>query len=97
MQWEFLGRQDLFDGSDRRGYTYAASMWRTAVPGGWLVMTLNSRSSDPQPILTFYPDGEHRWNGVTPPEAEYLLRPAGAVSASAEGLLRPAPNTPETK
>ncbi len=92
MQWEFLGKQELQESNNSgKGYTYVASMWRTPVPGGWLLMTLNSKSNDPQPLLSFYPDADHLWQGNAPPEANYLLRPArGSLAASQEQLLRPA-------
>lgn len=65
-------------------------MWRAPVPGGWLLMTVNSKSNDPQPMVSFYPDPEHRWIGNAPPEANYLLRPAsGSPSTSPDELLRP--------
>ena len=96
MQWQFLGKQELPESDNRgRGHTYLVSMWRTPVPGGWLLMSLNSRSSDPQPLVSFYPDPDHRWAGNTPPEADYLLRPAsGVASVSSEELLRPALDEP---
>ncbi len=91
MQWEFLGVQELRESSvPGKGYVYAPSMWRTPVPGGWLVMTLNSKSNDPQPMLSFYPDANHVWKGNAPPEASYLLRPAsGGKLTASEELLRP--------
>ena len=92
MRWEFLGKQELHEGhTPGKGYTYLASLWRTPVPGGWLLMTVNSKSSDPQPIVSFYPDPGHVWHGNAPPEADYLLRPAsGSASTSPDQLLRPA-------
>lgn len=92
MQWEFLGKQELRDSATPgKGYTYQAAMWRTPVPGGWLLMTVNSKSNDPQPLVSFYPDPAHVWPGNPPPEADYLLRPAsGSASASPAQLLRPA-------
>jgi hypothetical protein len=100
MKWEFLGKQELRDSDiPGKGYTYAPALWRTPVPGGWLLMTLNSKSNDPQPMLSFYPDADHLWTGKNPPEAGYLLRPASADSApSTEHLLRPAyEENPESK
>jgi hypothetical protein len=90
MQWEFLGKQELLASHNPdRGYFYSAAMWRAQVPGGWLLMTLNLKSSDPNPMISFYPDAEHVWKGGDPPEADYLLRPAmGAGSTSPEQLLR---------
>ncbi len=100
MRWEFLGKQELRDSdAPGKGYTYVLMLWRAPVPGGWLLMTLNSKSNDPQPMLSFYPDADHIWKGKEPPEAEYLLRPTGADSApSSEHLLRPVPDEhPEPK
>lgn len=74
MKWEFLGVQELREESARKGHVYTISMWRTPVPGGWLVMSANTRSLDPQPIQSFYPDPDHLWTGKTPEEADYLLR-----------------------
>ena len=89
MKWEFLGVQDLREGHASKGYLYAVAMWRALVPGGWLLMSVNSKSSDPQPIQTFYPDPDHIWTGQTPAEAGYLLRAAGADgSMSTQDLLR---------
>lgn len=92
MRWEFLGKQELPEGKPgERGYVYLVSMWRTPVPGGWLLMSLNSKSNGPQPVMSFYPDADHLWQGNTPPEADYLLRPAsGSATTSPEHLLRAA-------
>ncbi len=92
MKWEFLGRQEMPESEKgKRGYTYLSLLWRSPVPGGWLLMTLNAKSSDPSPTTSFYPDPEHLWTGGTNPGADYLLRPAsgGAISAP-DHLLRPA-------
>jgi hypothetical protein len=100
MKWELLGKQELRDSDvPGKGYVYTPLMWRTPVPGGWLLMTVNSKSNDPQPTVSFYPDADHLWTGRTPPEAEYLLRPAGPDSSpSGEHLLRPASEeNPEPK
>lgn len=89
MQWQFLGKQEMFEGHGGRGHTYIASMWRSPVPGGWLLMTVNARSSDPQPFVSFYPDPEHVWSGQAPHGADHLLRPAGgSASIEADHLLR---------
>ncbi len=97
MQWEFLGTQELQESSAaRKGHVYVLSMWRTPVPGGWLLMTLNSRSNDPQPVQSFYPDAQHLWTGKTPAEAGYLLRAAGAGALpAADMLLLPAEENTE--
>jgi hypothetical protein len=89
MKWEFLGVQGLREGYGEKGHVYSVGMWRTPVPGGWLLMSINTRSNDPQPVQTFYPDPNHLWTGKTPVEADYLLRAAGPTAAlSAEALLR---------
>jgi hypothetical protein len=92
MKWEFLGEQELsVIYKPRKGWVYSMAMWRTPVPGGWLLMTVNLRSSDPQPVTSFYPDVAHTWKGGNPPEADYLLRPAtGGAISSPEQLLRAA-------
>ena len=85
MKWEFLGKQALVETNKRgKGYVYSMSVWRTPVPGGWLIKTLNSNSNSPDPALTFYPDAEHCWIGNPPPEAEYLLRPAKELPPGTE-------------
>jgi len=33
-------------------------VYRTKVPGGWLVLVVNNATG-----LTFYPDPEHNWDG----------------------------------
>jgi hypothetical protein len=89
MKWEFLGIQQLRAGFAGKGHVYAMEMWRTPVPGGWLLMSVNARSSDPQPIQSFYPDPDHIWTGKTPEEANYLLRAARTDdSPSTHALLR---------
>jgi hypothetical protein len=61
------------------------------VPGGWLLMSINSKSSDPQPAVSFYPDPGHEWNVGDDPRAATLLRPAeGAPAAGSASLLRAA-------
>ena len=88
MQWEFLGIQELREShTANKGHVYALSMWRTPVQGGWLLMTINSRSNNPQPVQSFYPDPQHLWTGKTPAEANYLLRPAGAGALPAPDML----------
>ncbi|MEP6754973.1 MAG: hypothetical protein ABJA67_05690 [Chthonomonadales bacterium] len=90
MNWEYLATQALIEGDGRRSHTYQAPMWRTPVPGGWLVMTVNARTSDPQPSVTFLPDSNHEWVGRAPAEASYLLRPAGNPQIEdTDKLLRP--------
>jgi len=89
MKWEFLGVQELREGMNGKGYVYTVGMWRTPAPGGWLLMSINTKSNNPQPTQSFYPDPDHLWTGKTPPEAAYLLRAAGADSApSTQSLLR---------
>ena len=91
MKWEFLGVQDLPETPARgKGHTYKVSLWRSPVPGGWMIMSINNRSSDPQPLMTFYPDADHVWVGNAPAEANYLLRPAsaGAIGSAPDQLLR---------
>lgn len=90
MQWEFLGKQALRESvQPGKGHTYAPALWRTPVPGGWLVMTINSKSSDPQPLLTFYPDADHLWKVTDDPQAAVLLRPAsGGMLPAGKELLR---------
>jgi hypothetical protein len=92
MHWEFLGKQELQNSeSGGKGHVYSVSMWRSPVPSGWLLMTVNNRSSDPQPIVSFYPDADHVWKGNEPAEANYLLRPADAGEIeSSDQLLRSA-------
>ena len=90
MKWEFLGSQELLEAEPgEKGYTYKCSMWRTPVPGGWLLLTLNAKSNQPQPVQGFYPDPDHFWTGRTPTESNYLLRAAGDNSVAA---LPPAPD-----
>ncbi len=96
MQWEFLGKQELREGTGAgRAHVYLCSLWRTPVPGGWLLMSINSRSSDPQPMQSFYPDPDHLWTGKTPLEASYLLRAADSIPTSEDNLLRASPPPPQ--
>jgi hypothetical protein len=89
MQWQFLGKQELHEGRGGKGHVYLTSMWRSHVPGGWLLMTVNARSSDPNPIVSFYPDPDHVWTGETPHGADHLLRPAGGSgNLESQTLLR---------
>lgn len=88
LKWELLGKQEL---PDDRVHVYEILLWRTPVPGGWLLMTVNKRSNSPDPVLSFYPDPDHIWRGHTDPQADYLLRPAaGSYPVSAQQLLRAA-------
>jgi hypothetical protein len=89
MKWEFLGVQSPQEGYGGKGHIYSIAMWRTPVPGGWLLLSLNTRTNNPQPVQSFYPDPNHLWTGQTPAEANYLLRGAGPDGAlSSEALLR---------
>ncbi len=88
MTWEYVGQQELQSREMR--HTYILEMWRTKVPGGWLVISLNSRSTSPDPTTVFYPDPLHEWHPEAPPEAAYLLRAASSVSTiSDKELLHP--------
>jgi hypothetical protein len=92
LKWEFLGKQEHSDREEgkRGGHIYLSLLWRTPVPGGWLLMTLNARSSDPIPMVSFYPDPDHHWTTVSDPQADYLLRPAaGGAETASRHLLRP--------
>ena len=91
MQWEFLGKQDLHETFERgKGHTYKTALWRAPVPGGWLLMALNSRTSDPTPVISYFPDPDHLWNQIEPAESDNHLRPAvGNATSHPESLLRP--------
>lgn len=96
LKWEFLGNQELWEGDGKgKGYAYQLRLWRTPVPGGWLLMAVNGKSSSPDPVMSFYPDPRHAWTGRSDPQAEILLRPAspGLLPTGADYLLRAA--TPE--
>jgi len=45
--------------SSGKGGTSPGNIYRSKVPGGWLVALESSDSSG----LTFMPDPEHQWNG----------------------------------
>ena len=94
MKWEYIGKQELREGNiPGKSYVYTTSMWRTPVPGGWIMMALNSKSNDPQPHTSFYPDPGHVWKGNTTDGADYLLRPAElGEQTPANLLLRPGPD-----
>ena len=87
MQWEHIGCQELK--TPGRGYVYLAEMWRTPVPGGWLLMSLNSKSNSPDPEISIYKDVTHLLKPNVPPEASYLLRAVDetAIGGSDEVLL----------
>lgn len=97
LKWEFLGKQQLWEGeTPGKGYAYAPLVWRTPVPNGWLLMVVNSKSNDPQPTLSFYPDPDHQWNIATDPQAATLLRAAsGPGFTDPSALLRASDSPPE--
>jgi len=80
MAWEYIGKQELKSPGKMMwgGYIYQTQMWRTPVPGGWLLMALNSRSNSPDPVISFYPDDDHVWNPTELTQEQYLLRAAGS-------------------
>ena len=82
MEWEELGEQKLLrtgkGGLFGGDSTYSIPMWRTPVPGGWFIITMLPSNDSYDTNTTFYPDPEHAWDWKVDPEAEYLLRPAGA-------------------
>jgi len=41
------------------------TVFRSAVPGGWMVVAYISGVNTPS--LTFYPDADHRWDGASLP------------------------------
>jgi len=51
----------------------ATHLYRTKVPGGWLVQVQNYVSSMGSHIggLTFYPDPQHEWDGNSMPLANH--------------------------
>jgi hypothetical protein len=53
-------------------------------------MAVNQKANSPDPVVSFYPDPEHRWVGKADPQSEMLLRPAGAgaIPPAAQRLLR---------
>jgi hypothetical protein len=99
LEWELVGKQQLWEqGTPGKGYAYAPLLWRTPVPGGWLLMTVNSKSSDPQPMVSFYPDPDHVWRIATDPQAQQLLRPANSPGfVDPALLLRASTFNPETE
>jgi hypothetical protein len=52
LVWEELGS------SGRGVLKLDWDVFRTRVPGGWLVLVIQNTSG-----LTFYPDPEHKWDG----------------------------------
>ncbi|MDE2126159.1 MAG: hypothetical protein KGJ62_06180 [Armatimonadetes bacterium] len=92
MKWQFLGPQDLVETGLPRAHTYRLNVWRSPVPGGWLVAALNSRSTAPQPVISFYPDPDHLWTGAHDASSDMLLRPAAGAAATSqpEELVRAA-------
>lgn len=66
IEWEYLGRQGLPPGAL---FPKQVEMWRTPVPGGWLVLTVETQQSDSL-STTFYPDPEHEWDGSSLPREE---------------------------
>lgn len=99
MKWEQVGMQELWEsGIPGRGYAYEIWLWRTPVPGGWLLMAVNKKSNGPDPTVSFYPDPEHRWNPAHDPQADYLLRPAqGSVPADSEPAALPGASGDENR
>jgi hypothetical protein len=94
MKWEMVGKQELWErGTTGKGYAYSVLLWRTPVPGGWLMMAVNAKSNSPDPVVTFYPDPQYAWTiGGGDPQSEYLLRPAQGTAipaTAADELLRP--------
>jgi|SRR5579871_6106680 len=91
MKWEQVGRQELWEtGVPGKGYAYQVWLWRSPVPGGWLLMAVNAKSNGPDPVVSFYPDPEHRWNPTQDPQADYLLRPAqGSVPVASDPAALP--------
>ena len=80
MEWEELGIQELHHtgkgglfGGDTK---MAILMWRTPVPGGWLILTQTSGGTSFDTTTTFYPDPDHIWDPKSKNEASYLLRAA---------------------
>jgi len=98
MKWQLVGKEELWEtGTEGKGYAYRALLWRTPVPGGWLLMAVNAKHNSPDPVVSFYPDPGHVWTGRADAQAETLLRPAGGQSISpqeAPHLLRPAGDEP---
>ncbi len=75
MQWEYLGKQELATTQPPGIFsTGQALIWRTPVPGGWLIITQLGSGG----CQSFYPDANHIWTGDTSKimESDYLLRPA---------------------
>ena len=86
MEWEDLGYQNLVHAG--KGGLFGGSakmsipMWRTPVPGGWLIMTLIQGTATHTTTTSFYPDPEHIWDPHSKYEASYLLRAVESETAS---------------
>lgn len=54
------------------------NIWRAAIPGGWLVGCFNGMTASD---LTFVPDPQHMWNGLSIPLVYRQEAPASDDSA----------------
>jgi len=60
IQWEYLGQQSLPPGNV---FPVTVETWRSAVPGGWLVLVLKKDAHGDSISTMFYPDAQHEWDG----------------------------------
>ncbi len=60
IEWEYLGQQALPPGNV---FPQHVETWRTAVPGGWLVLVIQKGAQANGLSTTFYPDPQHEWDG----------------------------------
>ena len=89
-----MGKQEFgFATSPKKSIEYYARMWRTPVPGGWLIVTL-PESNVTQTATCFYPDPNHEWKPSDLPEhveTLRLLRPAQPTASTPADLLLRSP------
>ncbi len=70
LTWEYIGEQKLpHPGGGFLGDAdYTVLIWRSKVPGGWLVMSkydsVKYDAGGTSTSITFYPDAEHLWDGA---------------------------------
>jgi hypothetical protein len=58
--------QRLHVGEPKHDFVHA-TLYRAAVPGGWLITILYSAHNVGGPTMCFYPDADHTWDGGSLP------------------------------
>ena len=63
LEWERLKSKGKAAADDPAGHAPGGHIYRSKVPGGWLLAMYDTRSTSDFGSVAFYPDPSHDWDG----------------------------------